>query len=470
MDGDVPPRQEISPRPTRRIPLLGWRGASSAGGGPKHLGSARREIVGGLVVIGGFLLAFLGWGLIAQLDAAVYAPGAVTVFGSRQSVQHRDGGIVSELDVREGDRVQTGQVLLRLSGSDVEAQDRATADQVFGLEALQARLLAEMTGRASFAPPDDFKGLTGADQQSAANAMQIQQHEFASRAAELATQKAVLGQRINQLTDEIAGYRGQLAANRRQQALVQQEIDSLKDLLDRGLVPMTRERSLQRDAAQLAGTAGEYSSNIARTEQQIGEARLQIVDLDRARTADDSKDFRDADMGLSQARPKLVALREQIDRLTVRAPAAGRVVGLSIFTVGGVVSGGQKLMDVVPDNEPLVIECRVKPDDANDLKVGQAAEIRIPAFRDRRLPLLTGKVSNISADALIDEKTGAPYFKVEVAVPPSQLSVIQQIRGAEAGLRPGLPVEVVVPLRKRSAFDYFVEPIREMLWKSFRQS
>jgi HlyD family secretion protein len=432
-------------------------------------GSARREIVGGLVVVALFLLVFVGWGLIAELDAAVYAPGAVTVFGNRQSVQHRDGGIVSELDVREGDRVQNGQVLLRLSGDELRAQERATADQVFALDALQARLLAEMEGRGAITPPDDFRGLTGDDQVAAASAMQIQQHEFASRAAELATQKAVLGQREKQLAEEIAGYREQLSSARRQQSLVQQEQDSLKDLFDRGLVPMTRERSLQRDAAQLAGSAGEYSANIARTEQQIGEARLQIVDLDRQRIADDSKDYREDDMALSQARPKLAALREQLDRLTVRAPATGRVVGLSIFTIGGVVSGGQKLMDIVPEDEPLVIEARVRPADADDLKIGQSTEIRIPAFRDRRMPLLTGQVRRISADALTDEKSGAAYFRIEVAVPPSQLAIIRQFRGAEAGLRPGLPVEVVVPLRKRTALDYLLDPIREMFWKSFRQ-
>ncbi len=468
MDGGLPQSSDAPLKPGDRPAPNGSR-ALSVGRSARNPGSPRREIVGGLIVIGVFLLAFVGWGLIAQLDAGVYAPGAVTVYGNRQSVQHRDGGIVSELDVREGDRVQSGQVLLKLSGSDLDAQERATADQVFALEALQARLLAEMDGQGAFAAPDDFRALTGADAQSAASAMQVQQHEFASRAAELATQKAVLGQRVNQLTDEIDGYREQLTANRRQQALIDQELDSLKDLLARGLVPMTRERSLQRDAAQLAGGAGEYSANIARTEQQIGEAKLQIVDLERQRIADDSKDYRDAEMGLSQARPKLAALREQIDRLTVRAPAAGRVVGLSIFTVGGVVSGGQKLMDVVPENEPLVIECRVKPDDAEALKVGQSTEIRIPAFHDRRLPLLTGKVSRISADALTDEKSGQAFFKVEVQVPPSQLDVIRQFRGAEAGLKPGLPVEVVVPLRKRSALDYFLDPLREMLWRSFRQ-
>jgi HlyD family secretion protein len=126
-------------------------------------------------------------------------------------------------------------------------------------------------------------------------------------------------------------------------------------------------------------------------------------------------------------------------------------------------------MDIVPENEPLVIEARVKPDDADDLKVGQSTEIRIPAFRDRRLPLLSGTVRKISADALTDEKTGASFFKIEVEVPPSQLSVIRQFRGAEAGLKPGLPVEVVVPLRNRTALDYLLDPFREMMWKSFRQ-
>ena len=461
-----PPDGGPAPRSGGLGGLIGGRRPSDNDPSPA---SPRREIVGGLVVIGIFLAVFLGWGLIARLDAGVYAPGAVTVYGNRQSVQHRDGGIVSELDAHEGDRVQDGQVLLRLSGDELMANEQAMANQVYTLEALQARLLAEMDGRAVIAAPADFQGLTGADAEAARDALQIQQHEFEARGAELATQKGVLRQREAQAADEIDGYREQLASSQRQAALVQQERGSLKDLLARGLVPLTRERSLERDQAQLEGSAGEYTANIARSQQQIGETRLQAVDLERQRIADDSKDYRDADSQLSQARPKLIALRQQIDRLTVRAPATGRVIGLSIFTVGGVVAPGQKLMDIVPENEPLMIEARVKPDDADDLKVGQSTEIRIPAFRDRRLPLLSGTVRRISADALTDEKTGASYFKIEVEVPPSQLSVIRQFRGAEAGLRPGLPVEVVVPLRNRTALDYLLDPFREMMWKSFRQ-
>ncbi len=148
-----PPDSQPAPKPGGLAGLLGARPTTPDG----NAASPRPEIVGGLVVIGAFLLVFVGWGLVAQLDAGVYAPGAVTVYGNRQSVQHRDGGIVSELDVHEGDRVQDGQVLLRLSGDELEANERATADQVFALEALQARLLAEMDGRASIAPPADFR-------------------------------------------------------------------------------------------------------------------------------------------------------------------------------------------------------------------------------------------------------------------------------------------------------------------------
>ena len=432
-------------------------------------GSPRRDIVRGLTVLGIFLLVFVGWGLFARLDSGVYAPGTVVVFGNRQSVQHKDGGIVAALNVHEGDRVKAGQVLLRLTADELEANEKATADQVYQFEALQARLTAEMNGQRSIVPPPEFAGLTGRDKASADDALRVQQREFASRAADLDTQKAVYRQRENQLSEQITGYRDQVTSNKQQQVLIQQEMDSLKDLLQRNLVPMARMRSLQRDAAQLNGSFGEYDATIAKTEQQIGETRLQGSELDRQRVAETAKDYRDVEMQLSIAQPKLMDIRQQLERATVRAPVTGRVVGLTIFTVGGVVGGGQKLMDIVPEGEPLVIDARIKPNEAQELKVGQTTEIRISAFHDRRMPTLTGTISKISADSFVDEKSGATFFTAEVTVAPSQLRVIQRVRGADAGLKPGLPVDVVIPLRNRTALGYLVEPLRDMLWKSFRE-
>lgn len=430
--------------------------------------SPRRDIAIGLGVVGVFLLVLLGWGMAARLDAGVYAPGQVVVSGNRQAVQHKDGGIVAALDVHEGDRVRAGQVLLRLSPDELLASERATADQVYQLQAMQARLLAEINGARAIVWPASFSGLSGTDKDSADNAQRIQQREFDSRAAELSTQKAVYAERVRQLSQQIEGYKRQVDANRQQQSLIQDELTGLKDLADRGYVPKTRVRSLQRDAAQLTGNFGEYNADIAKTEQQIGETRLQSSDLDRQRVADNSKDYRDAQMQLATAEPKLAAIREEIERATVRAPATGRVVGLSIFTVGGVVAPGQKLMDIVPEDAPLVIEAKVKPSDASDLHAGLSTEIRISAFHDRRLPILHGTISSVSADSFSDEKTGQSYFKAEVTVPPSELRIITAARGAGAGLRPGLPVEVVVPLRPRTALDYLLDPLRRMLWRSFR--
>ena len=432
-------------------------------------GSPRRDVARGLLVLAVFLLVFVGWGLYARLDSGVYAPGTVVVFGNRQSVQHRDGGIVAELDVHEGDRVRSGQVLLRLTADDLEASEKATADQVYQFEALRARLMAEMNGQRDIVPPPEFAGLTGRDKASADSALATQQREFASRAADLNIQKAVLHQRENQLSEQILGYRHQVVSNQQQQVLIQQEMDSLKDLLQRGLVPMARMRSLQRDAAQLTGSFGEYDATIAKTEQQIGETQLQSSELDRQRVSETSKDYQDVQMQLAIAQPKLMDIRKQLERATVRAPATGRVVGLSIFTVGGVVGPGQKLMDIVPEGEPLVIDAKIRPNDAEDLKVGQTTEIRIPAFHDRRMPTLTGTISKLSADSFVDEKSGTAFYTAEVTVAPSQLRLIQNLRGADSGLKPGLPVDVVVALRHRTALGYLIEPLRGMLWKSFRE-
>ena len=429
----------------------------------------RREILLGLSAGGLFLFALFGWGMWAHLDAGVYAPGQIVVSGNRQSVQYRDSGIVSELDVHDGDRVKAGQVLLRLNADELSASERADAAQVIELRALQARLMAELQGRASIQFPADFATMQGEDRQDAEAAIVLQTRQFQTRNAALSTEKQVLSQKELEASEQITGYNKQIGANDTQQGLIQQEIGGLNGLFARGLVPATRIRSLQRSAAELQGNKGEYGSDIARTQQEIGENRIRISDLERERAADDSKDYQSAQFQLSDVEPKLAAVREQIARTIVRAPVTGRVVGLTIFTVGGVIAPGQKLMDIVPEDEPLIIEARVKPSDVSNLKVGLNTQIRITGFHERGMPILHGIVSKISADALVDEKTGASYFRIEVTVPARERELIKQVRGAEQGLMPGLPVEVIIPLRRRSALGYLTEPLNQMLWKSFRE-
>ena len=429
-----------------------------------------REIRTGSIAIGVFLLTLFGWGALARLDSGVTAPGEVVVYGNRQAVQHRDGGAVSELDVREGDTVKAGQVLLKLQASELTANAETVQNQIIEQDALQARLQAEIDRSSFIAPPADFATLDDDDDRATARkALALQQVEFTRRREALSTEREVLDRQVAQADEQISGYGQELEANRRQHTLVGQELDGLQDLLKEGLVPATRIRQLQQNQAEIDGTAASYAADRARTRQEIGEKRIRSEELVADRDADDAKDLRAVQQQLEELRPKLVSYRDQLAHTTVRAPVAGQVVNLSIFNVGGVVAAGQRLMEIVPDDQPLVIEAKVKPSDAEDLHRGQSAEVRITAFHDRRMPLLHGSIQSISADAISEEKSGQRFYRVDVALPASELDQIRRVHGKASALKPGLPTEVVIPLKARSALDYLVEPFREALWTGFRQ-
>jgi HlyD family secretion protein len=232
---------------------------------------------------------------------------------------------------------------------------------------------------------------------------------------------------------------------------------------------MTKVRSLESSIAELKGNSGAYQAEVARTRDAIGEARLQMSSNEKQRLEEVVDQLRQTELQLSEAAPKWSAAREQLARALVRSPATGRVVGLTVFTVGGVVAPGQKLMEVVPQNAELIIDAMISPNDADDLKVGQQTEVRFPSFHQRNLPIVHGVLKEVSADAFTDEKTGARYFKAQVSVPPKEIEAIKQVRGADLGLKPGLPVQIVVPLRKRTALQYFLEPLQQTVWKSFRE-
>lgn len=457
----APPAE--TPKRRRRLAVLpGSHGADLTREAPF------REIAMGMGVLIAFLLIFGVWAALARLDAGVYANGQIVVAGNRQSVQHRDGGIVQELSVKEGAKVTAGQVLLRLAAGELRANERSVATQIIEQKALQARLMAELAGGA-IAFPAEFSSMTGEDRIAAQRAITLQRLEYARRAEALASERRVLANQAAQSSEQAVGYDKQITSSQRQQALVKEEMTGLRDLRARGLVPETRMRSLERSSAQIQGEEGAYTASRARTQQEMGEKRIRMETLKAERDAEDAKEYRSAQMQLGELEPKLVALREQIGRTVVRSPATGQVVGLSVFTLGGVVAPGAKLMDVVPQDEPLVIEAKVKPSDADGLRIGQNTEIKISAFHDRELPKLNGVISKISADSFTDEKSGATYFRIEATVPPSELEKIRRVRGPDAGLKPGLSAEIVVPLKARSALDYMISPLKQSLWRSFRE-
>jgi HlyD family secretion protein len=428
----------------------------------------RRDAGLGLLVVAAFFVAFLGWACFTRLDAAAFAAGEVSVAGHRQTVQHKEGGTVGAILVKEGQHVSAGQVLVRMASPDVEAAAQSVSSEVIGLQAQQARLRAEEAGSSTIAWPTEFASLTGADRVAADEAMKAQQTELHARAATLDAKRQVLKQRSVELNQQVAGYRSQVNASARQQQLIEDELAGVKTLAAKGYAPLTRVRALERNQAELAGQKGQYSANIAQTVQQAGEARLQVLQVEKEQQEDVAKQLRDVAFQLDELKPKLNAARDTLDRVQVRAPASGVVMGLTVFTPGGVVSPGARLMDIVPDRAPLVVEAAVSPESVDNLHMGQVAEVKFPSIHARGLPILKGKVTRVSADSMVNERTGARYYSMEVTVPVSELNLLQKAVG-DAAVRPGMPAQVVVPLRKRSALDYLLSPLTEALFGSFRE-
>jgi HlyD family secretion protein len=405
-----------------------------------------------------FFVVLLGWAALTPLDAAVRAPGVISVLGNRQAVQHPTGGVVTALHVREGQEVHQGDVLIELSAPETVAAERSLTSDYFMLLAQRARLLAEQAGKSSFAVPVEFASVAPQDRVLAESALRMQQGEMQARAGSLSAQQSVLAQRAAQLREQQTGYVQQRKTIVEQRQILNDELAGLKEIAAKGFASMTRVRALEQAEADLRGQEAGMTAEMARAGQGIGETRMQSLSLSRQTQQQIAADLGETEAKLSEVLPKLVAAREQLERAKIRAPASGHVVGLSVFTVGGVVAPGQTLMDVVPDDKTLVIQVQVSPADADDVYAGQEAQLRFESVRDRSLPLIEGRVRTISADRFTDEKTGRAYFRAEIEVKPEEFQMVQETLG-RGRLRPGLPVEAMLSVRKRSALQYILDPL-----------
>ncbi|QJU57109.1 HlyD family type I secretion periplasmic adaptor subunit [Sphingomonas sp. AP4-R1] len=427
-----------------------------------------REARLGWIVVALFFGLFLGFASFIRMDSAAQADGVVKVSGSRRAVQHRDGGVVSALHVREGQRVKAGDILIELAGAEVAANERGLASQVIGLQAQHARLLAERQGQTSFAAPAEFASLTGADRQLADDAMRLQRGEMAARGQALSAQKNVLHQQAAQLSSKITGIDQQIASTKRQSELFNDQLSGMRELATKGFASVNRVRELERAQAQLGGDTANLAASGASTRQQIGETRMQALSMDSQRLQQIADDLQKTESAINETLPRWQAARNQVEATRVRAPASGQVVGLTVFTVGAVITPGQKILEVVPDATPLVIEPMISPTDASDLAVGQTAEVRFPSLHGRGLPVFEGKITRMSADSFVDEKSGARFYTAEVTVPPETLDALKRV-DASLSIKPGLPAQIIVPLKKRTLLSYLIEPISQSLWRSGRE-
>lgn len=433
------------------------------------LANPRRDIWQGYVVAALFFIGFLGWAAFARLDAAAYAAGSLIVSGQRQSVQHRDGGVVGEIMVREGQRVQKGQLLMTLAAAEVKAQEGALASQAIRLLAQRARLEAEQMGAAHIAEPQEFSGLQARDKNEAALAMRLQSAELQARRAVLGAQRASLRQRVAQSDDQGRGYGEQAVSSREQLRLIDEQIAALKPVAEKGFVSKTRMRELERMKAALQGQRGQYDASIAQARNGARENEIHLLEAEEGFRERTASDLRDIELRLGDILPRWRAARDQLARTEIRAPATGAIVAMSVFTPGGVISAGQRLMDIVPEKRQLRVQMQIAPDDADDLEISQKVLVKFSGLHERTLPNIEGRLTRLSADSLVDERSGQSYFTGEAEVGPDQLEMIRKVRGPSFALRPGMPVQILIPLRKRTALDYAIEPLVGSFWSSFRE-
>jgi len=419
----------------------------------------------GAIVAVLFFVLFVGWAAFAPMDAAAFAAGQLQVSGQRQSVQHRDGGVVAAIHVREGQMVHAGDVLIELKGDEIRAQERALASQLLNLFAQQHRLEAEQAGASSVVWPSSFDGVDASSAQIA-GAIALQDREFSARRTLLAAQSQVFIQQAAQAQETAGGYSSQARSSAEQEKLIEEELNSLKPVAEKGFVSMSRIRSLQRAQAELAGERGQARAGAGEANLSAGAERLRELEAEKTYRERASDELKDVVFQIDELSPKYQAAREEVRQLDIRAPVTGTVVGLNVFTVGGVVGAGQKLMDVVPEHASLVVAARILPDDVDDIAVGRSAEVRFSGLHDRGLPLLSGVMTRLSPDVLTDEKTGESFYTAEFEVPESEIAKVEAIRGPRFQLRPGSPVQVTIPIRKRTALQYAFEPLVDAMHRS----
>ena len=434
----------------------------AANDGPLSFLHTNRVITRGVVIVSLFFIGVLGWAAFAPLDSALMASGVVIVESHRKSIQHLEGGIVKEILVYEGEEVRAGETLVRLDDTQARTAVELLEDEADSLAAQEARLVAERDGSPVVHFPSDL--LARGNDPKVAEAILGEQTTFESRRDSLNQQIGILTARKAENARVVAGLRDEQAALETQIALIAKETDSVQQMVAKGLEPMPRLLALQRQAADLTGQRGELIEKIAQVDLNSGETELQIVNLKNQRLDDVLKDLRDVQSKRFDLLDRVQAARDVLNRTVLTAPVAGKVVNLALHTKGAVIRPGDTVMEIVPAHDQLEVEAHLRPEDADEVYVGMTAKLSVSAYKQRRLPTITGTVTNVSADRITDPRTGQAYFVANVSVDRSVLKDYPDAR-----LIPGMPVEVAINTGSRTALEYLFEPIRDVMRKGMRE-
>jgi len=420
--------------------------------------SDRKPRLIGLLILFVTFGMFGTWAAVAPLDSAALAPGVVTVKTYRKTIQHLEGGIVKEIHVRDGDQVEAGEVLLVLDDTQSQAELGIVQGQMIAAMAQEARLQAERDGLKEIVFPDSFDRQDPRVEEAVLSESQVFRARMNSHYGEI----GVLEQRITQIAEQVKGLQ---AVNRSKQALMKsyrEEIQDLTELLSDGYVDKQRLRDLERQVSELEGAMADNRSRIAQAEMQSGETELQILQLKKDFHTEVVNQLSEVQSTLFDLRERQRALTDRVERTVIRAPEAGMVLSMTVHTVGGVIRSGEPILDIVPAASDLVVEAQVSPIDIDRVNAGKLADIRFSAFKSATTPVIEGRVEHISADRLINETTGMPYYLARV-----ELTEQGREQLGDLLLVPGMPAEVLINTGERTLLKYLVQPATNAFARSF---
>jgi HlyD family type I secretion membrane fusion protein len=420
----------------------------------------KRPALLGYAVIFMTFVVIGGWSAIAKLDSAVVSTGVVAAKSNRKTVQHLEGGIIQNIYVREGQRVHQGDTLFRLDRTQAQATLDLHQNQFYASLAQEARLVAERDGASEVLFPDELEQLRFMP--TVARAITDQIKEFEERRISLRGQVSLLESKITQYQSEITGLVAEQTATKEQLHWILEELRALRQLLDRNLVQKSRVMALEREKSRLEGAVGRSTADQAKAKNGIEEARLQIRQLRQKFLQEVGAQILDIRQKIADLREKIRVAKDVFDRLVITAPVSGTVQNLRFFTLGGVIKGGEPLLDIVPEDDALIIQAHVSPHDVESLFPGMRAEIRLPAFRTSSLPLIMGNVYSVSRDRLIDETTKEPYFLAQVVVEDLPKAIRERLTA-------GMPAEALFPTGERTLLNYLLRPLQDRMLSALRE-
>lgn len=409
------------------------------------------------VAFGGFML----WAIFVPLSEGVIAFGSLEADGNRKTIQHFEGGIVTDIYVEEGENVTKGQLLVSLDKTQPQARLNLVETRYASTHAMLDRLRAESQKAENI--QWSTLGIVGIDPALVESVRQTQQKLFDARVAQVKGEITLLGEKVKQLNNQKKGLLLELDAKREELSYVADELKRLEQLNARGTVDLPRVLAQKKARAQAMGMIARLEAEISSTAISASETELEILQVEYDSQQEIETQTMESQERIFELQEELIAAQDVATRTDIYAPQSGRVFGLAVFTVGGVVPAGEAIMDIVPDSG-LVIKAQIRPTDADNVYTGMDARVRLSGLNQRTTPELNGVVTDVSGDAKLDEVTGEQYFEVTVAISKSEIDRVE-----DNALVPGMPVEVLLKAGQRTAMEYFTDPILDVLRRSMKE-